>query len=90
MSLKAMEWSATSTVCVQSCARVYSYYWQCLPFSQLPVSGVSGLEITGSSALDISYPHVGPNPDLTLVIAAPQVKPISCFFWRAASKAFYE
>ena len=58
---------------MQACTRLYSYYWQCLPSSQIPADYSSGLVITGSTATNISYPHIGPNPDLTLVIAAPQV-----------------
>lgn len=59
--------------CLQSCTRINSYYWQCLPSSQIPTSTSADITIIGSTAQNVSYPHVGPNPDITLVIAAPQV-----------------
>lgn len=59
---------------LQDCIRLNSYYWQCLPTSQIPTANnAADITIIGSVAQNVSYPHVGPNPDVTLVIAAPQV-----------------
>ena len=58
----------------QECMRLNSYYWQCLPSSQIPATVSLALTIVGSTAQNISFPHVGPNPDVTVIIAAPAVR----------------
>ena len=59
---------------LQECTRLNSYYWQCLPSSQIPTTASLALTIVGSTAQNISFPHVGPNPDVTVIIAAPAVR----------------
>ena len=66
--------SEASGMSPQECTRLNSYYWQCLPSSQIQTTASPGVTIVGSTAQNISFPHVGPNPDVTVIIAAPAVR----------------
>ena len=59
---------------LQICKRINRYYHQCLPDYPIVGKDDQAVEVIGALANNLSFPHVGPNPDISFTVHVSEVR----------------